>query len=383
MKNLQDFFTDNHMEEVLHSLNTIPWTFDFRTNVITSNLSFVDPIYVQKDVIHEWSLEEFIDCILPEYREETLENYNRLKNGMLTRTNWELRLKMGKQRIPIWIELFVVAKGKDPYGRTAQAVGCATIIQERKEAEMVMLTAQRKAEQANLIKTNFLANMTHEFRTPLNAILGFSTIMAHTETIEERMQCLGAIQTSGSLLLQIIEDVIELSKLEANEIELKRNLIDINVLLEKAVEEAQPMRKPDVTMSYHHTEVPIILHGDEKKISLVMKQLLDNACKYTEHGTIDVYCHKSSENAVVTVKDTGVGMTPENVHKIFNRFYKGNSFIPGTGLGMCLVKGLVELWNGTITVDSVLDEGTSITFTIPLHTFFFQNRPQRIMEKYF
>ena len=114
-----------------------------------------------------------------------------------------------------------------------------------------------------------------------------------------------------------------------------------------------------------------------------MKQLLDNACKYTEHGTIDVYCHKSSENAVVTVKDTGVGMTPENVHKIFNRFYKGNSFIPGTGLGMCLVKGLVELWNGTITVDSVLDEGTSITFTIPLHTFFFQNRPQRIMEKYF
>lgn len=383
MKTLQDFFTKNHMEEVLHSLNTIPWTFDFRTNVITSNLSFVDPLYVQKDVIHEWRLEEFVDCVLPEYREEVLENYSRLKNGLLMRSNMELRLKMGKQRIPIWIELFMTAKGKDKHGLTTQAVGCATIIQERKEAEMVMLTAQRKAEQANLIKTNFLANMTHEFRTPLNAILGFSTIMAHSETIEERFQCLGAIQSSGSLLLQIIEDVIELSKLEANEMELKRNLIDINILLEQAVEEAKPMRKPDVVINYHHTEVPIILHGDEEKIALVMKQLLDNACKYTEHGAIDVYCHKSSEHAVITIKDTGLGMTPEQTHHMFDRFYKGNTFIPGTGLGMCLVKGLVELWNGTIKVDSEPDEGTSITFTIPLHTFFFQNRPRRHMERYF
>lgn len=383
METLQEFFTDNDMQEVLHSLNTIPWTFDFRTNVITSNLSFVDPVYVQEDVIHTWRFEEFIDRILPEYREKMLENYSRLKNGMLSRTNIEMRIKLGKQQIPIWIELFMAAKGKDKHGLTTRAVGCATIIQERKEAEIVMLAAQRKAEQANLVKTNFLANMTHEFRTPLNAILGFSTIMAHSQTIEERMQCLGAIQTSGSLLLQIIDDVIELSKLESNEMELKRNLIDINVLLEKAVEDAKPMRKPDVVMSYHHTEAPIILHGDEEKIALVMKQVLDNACKYTEHGTIDVYCHKSSEHAVITVKDTGAGMTPEHVHHVFDRFYKGNTFIPGTGLGMSLVKGLVELWNGTIKVDSVQDQGTSITFTIPLHTFFYQNRPQRHMERYF
>ena len=196
------------------------------------------------------------------------------------------------------------------------------------------------------------------------------------------MQCLGAIQSSGTLLLQIVEDVIELSKLEANEVELKRHLVDVNDLLEKTVEEAKPMRKPDVTMSYHHTEVPIILHGDEEKIALVMKQLLDNACKYTEHGSIDVYCHKSSENAVVTVQDTGPGMTQETVNHIFDRFYKGNSFIPGTGLGMSVVKGLINLWNGTIKVYSKLDEGTSITFTIPLHASFYQNRTQRSLGEF-
>ena len=377
MKTLQDFFTDNHMAEVLHSLNTIPWTFDFQQNVITSNLSYIDTIYTNGELIHQQSFEKFIDSILPDFREEMLEIYSRVKNGISSRASMEMKMKMGERQTPVWVEINIVGKEKDKNGMTMKAVGCATIIQERKEAEIVMLRAQRKAEQANLIKTNFLANMTHEFRTPLNAILGFSTIMAHSSTIEERMQCLGAIQTSGSQLIQIIEDVIELSKLEANEVELRRNLIDLNVLLEKTVEEAKPMRKPGVEMAYHHTEVPIILHGDEAKISLVMKQILDNACKYTEHGSIDVYSHKSSENAVVTIQDTGAGMSPETIHHIFDRFYKGNTFIPGTGLGMSVVRGLVELWNGTIKVDSKLHEGTSITFTIPLHASFYQNRTQR------
>jgi signal transduction histidine kinase len=109
----------------------------------------------------------------------------------------------------------------------------------------------------------------------------------------------------------------------------------------------------------------------------VLKQILDNACKYTEHGHIDVYCHKSSEHAVITVKDTGAGMSQESVRHIFDRFYKGNSFVPGTGLGMSVVKGLVTLWNGTIKVDSEQHVGTSVTFTIPLHASFYQNRTQR------
>ena len=188
------------------------------------------------------------------------------------------------------------------------------------------------------------------------------------------MQCLGAVQASGSLLIQIIDGVIELSKLEANEVELHRNLVDINDLIDKTVEQAKPRRKPDVEMTFHHTEANIILHGDEEKIASVLTQILNNACKYTDYGTIDVYCHKSSEHAVITVKDTGVGMSQETVTHIFERFYKGNSFIPGTGLGMSIVKGLVDLWNGTIKVDSTPDVGTSVTFTIPLHTTFFQNR---------
>ena len=377
MKKLQDFFTENHMDEVLHSLNTIPWKFDFQQNVIMSYLSYIDTVYTQGELIHEQSFEQFISSILPDFREEMLGIYSRIKNGMATRANMEMKMKMGERQTPVWVEINIIAKEKDKNGQALKAVGCATIIQERKEAETVMLNAQRKAEQANLIKTNFLANMTHEFRTPLNSILGFSTIMAHSSTIEERMQCLGAIQTSGTLLLQIIEDVIELSKLEANEVELRRNLVDINVLLEKTVEDAKPMRKPGVEMSYHHTEVPIILHGDEKKIALVMKQILDNSCKYTEHGSIDVYCHKSSEDAVITIQDTGAGMSSDTIHHVFDRFYKGNTFIPGTGLGMSVVRGLVELWNGTIKVDSELDIGTSVTFTIPLHVSFFQNRTQR------
>ena len=368
------------MEEVMHSLNIIPWVFNFRNNTLMSDLTYIDKKYTKGEVVRHQSFEEIIEQVEPRYREEMLEIYSRVKNGIVTQVKLELQMRIDKQDLPVWMEIHIVTKETDKNGITVKAVGCASVIQARKEAEEAMLMAQRKAEQANLIKTNFLANMSHEFRTPLNAILGFSTIMAHSEKLEERMQCLGAVQSSGTVLLQIIDDVIELSKLEANEVELRRNLIDINDLLEKTVEEAKPMRKPNVEMAYHHTEVPVILHGDEEKIALVVKQILDNACKHTEHGSIDVYCHKSSEHAVITITDTGSGMPPEVLSHIYERFFKGNAFIPGTGLGMSVVKGLIELWNGTIKVESALNEGTSVTFTVPLHTVFYQNRTLRSLR---
>ena len=377
MRRLQNFFSENHMGEVLQSLNIIPWVFDFCSNVITSNRAYLDPKYVKGDIIHEQSFEKFVEMVEPQHRDEMLEIYSRVRNGIITRVTLEVQIRMGEKMPPLWMEVHIVAKETDLNGITVKAVGCATIIQARKEAEQAMQMARRKAEQANMIKTNFLSNMSHEFRTPLNAILGFSTIMAHSETLEERMQCLGAVQSSGSALLQIIDDVIELSKLEANEVELRRNLVDINNLLERTVEEAKPMRKANVEMVYHHTEVPIILHGDEEKIALVVKQILDNSCKHTEHGSIDVYCHKSSEHAVITITDTGRGMPPEVLGRIYERFYKGDAFIPGTGLGMSVVKGMVALWNGTIKVESTPGVGTSVTFTVPLHTVFYQNRTLR------
>lgn len=383
MKKLEDFFTANHMEEVLQSLNTIPWAFDFRTNTITSNLSYIDTKYTTGDLslMRQRTFESFIEIILPEYREEMLEVYSRVRNSMVTRASIQVQMRMGENLRPVWIEIHISAKEKDEQGITIKAVGCATIIQARKEAELAMIEAKKKAEQANQIKTNFLSNMTHEFRTPLNAILGFATIMAHSETIEERMQCLGAVQASGTVLIQIIDDIIQLAQLEANEVELQRNLIDINALLEKIVEEAKPMRKEGVQMAYHHTEAPFLLHGDKKKIALVMHQILSNSCKHTDHGSIDVYCHKSSEHAVVTIKDTGNGMSSETVHHIFERFYKGNTFIPGTGLGMSVVKDMVNLWDGTIKVESEIGKGTSVTFTIPIHASFYQNRTLKATQK--
>lgn len=377
MRHLQDFYIENHMEEVLQSLNTIPWTFDFRENVVTSNLSFIDPKFSKGEELHQLTFDDFIDAVVPEQREDMLELYSRMRNGAISRAKMEVQMCIGELRVPLWTEMHIVAKEVDSLGMAVRAAGCNIIIQERKEAEQAILMAKKKAEQANLIKTNFLSSMTHEFRTPLNAILGFATIMAHSDTLEERMQCLGAVQSSGTVLLQIIDDVIHLAQLDANEVELRRNLVDVNVLLEKIVEEAKPMRKPDVEMVYHHTEVPIILHGDEQKIAIVVHQLLDNACKHTEHGSIDVYCHKSTEHAVITIKDTGKGMGPETRRHIFDRFFKGNTFIPGTGLGMCVVKGIIDLWEGSIKVESELGEGTAITFTVPLHAAFYQNRTQR------
>ncbi len=358
----------SYLADLLQVFNTLPWTLDFRTKVVVTNRSFVKNEYGFSNLSHQMSFDEWLISVLPQYQEDVINLYEQVHQGIVPRGSIDLQMRMGEKLEPVWVDCSIIAQEYDDSGQAVTAIGAMTIIQERKMAEYAMKEAKLKAEHANNVKTNFLSSMSHEFRTPLNSILGFSTIMAHSEGIEERMQSLGAIQSSGAQLLQIIDDVIEFSQIEADEVVLKQSRVEMNALVERAVAESRRNCKPGVEIYYFSGRDSILVRGDEAKIFLVAKHLVGNAVKYTEKGRIDVSIDRNNEFATVIVKDTGRGMTKESLTHIFDRFYKGSEYIPGTGLGLSIVKHLVDMWKGKIEVKSEQDKGTTFSFTIPLYS---------------
>lgn len=357
----------SQMSDLLKSFNTIPWTYDLRTQVIVTNRSLINNVYGFDTSSHQMSRAEFLESVLPEYREDLVAMNDRIESGAVPYASIEIQMHIEPHMPALWVDFTMIAQEYDESGRAVTAIGTTTIIQERKMAEKAMEDAKMKAEHANKVKTNFIANMSHEFRTPLNAILGFSTIMGHSSSIEERMQCLGAIQSSGAQLLQMVDDMIEFALIEAGEIELKHERIEIGALIERVAEECKPRRKAGVSFEFESSVADLIIHGDESKIAMVAKHLIGNAAKYTERGGIKVKVDKDVNYTYVVVSDTGKGMSHDTLVHIFDRFYKGSNYVPGMGLGLSIVKNLIELWNGSIKVESEEGKGTTFTFTIPLH----------------
>lgn len=364
-ENQKAFAEINYVSDVFHSLNTIPWHFDFRTNVLVSNSSYVTSRYGRASAIVQRSFQELLDTILPEYRQIMEDAAERIHQGISTRESIQLQMRIGDTHIPTWVQIGIIAQEINENGMADTCAGSTTVIQKQKEAEQAMKDAQIKAEQASQIKTSFLANMSHEFRTPLNSILGFSTILAHSDELSERMQCLGAIQSSGKLLLQIIENVIEYSQIEAEEVVLNMESINISQIIEDVVNQMRPNRQEGVELIFKTSVPDMILRGDKKKIAIVVQHLLDNAEKYTTEGSITVSVDRDSEAVVISISDTGMGMTNDARLHLFDRFYKGDYYVPGTGLGLSIVKSLIEKWKGYIKVESTYGKGTTFYFTIP------------------
>lgn len=364
----QSMMEISKMTDLLQSFNTIPWTYDFRTRVIVSNRSFVSNNIDFNTISNQMSWDEFMQSVLPEYREGMQNFHDQMYLGTCACSSLEIKMHLGNEQKPVWVEFRAIIQECDEQGRAMTAIGTNTIIQERKMAELAMRDAQLKAEHANHVKTAFIANMSHEFRTPLNSILGFSTIMAHSDTMEERMQCLGAIQNGGSQLLHIIDDVLIYAQIEAEELQMKLCKVELRSLLERVVEECKPARKAGVEMNFTSSANEMFVLGDEAKIIIVAKHLIDNSIKYTDSGTISVEIDKQGNHAHIRITDTGHGMSSEALAHIYDRFYKGSEYIPGTGLGLSIVKRLVEMWKGEIKVESELGKGTTFTITVPMYS---------------
>jgi signal transduction histidine kinase/CheY-like chemotaxis protein len=234
-----------------------------------------------------------------------------------------------------------------------------------------------KANAANNAKSIFLSNMSHEIRTPMNAVLGFAEIGRNTKVLFEKDDSLEQIQRSGEHLLQIINDVLDFSKIGSKQLELEKISFSFSAILKKITQICKSdIDKKNISLNFLLDDsIPSHLIGDPLKIEQIIINLVSNAIKFTEHGSIDINTRLKKQNArdviiEISVKDTGIGITPEQQKNLFIVFSQADNSITrkfgGTGLGLAISKQLVEMMGGAITVKSELDKGTEFTFTIPL-----------------
>ena len=240
-------------------------------------------------------------------------------------------------------------------------------ITDQKILERKLRLAKEEAEESNRINSAFLANMSHEIRSPLNAIVGFSSILAEDVSEEERTEYLSIISKNNDILLQLINDILDLSKIEAGTLEYVYANIDVNKMLSE-IEQAARMRQTNANVAICAVTPleGLLLYTDQRRVTQVLNNFISNAMKFTNTGSITFGYEEPKDGYIrFFVTDTGTGIPPEKVADIFNRFVKLDSFKQGTGLGLAISQNIVKELKGEIGVASELGKGSTFWFTLP------------------
>lgn len=244
-------------------------------------------------------------------------------------------------------------------------------ITQLKETEKQLTLAKEKAENADLSKSAFLANMSHEIRTPLNAITGFAEILASANTEEEKAQYQEIIKMNADLLLQLVNDILDMSKIEAGTLEFVYTKVDINLLLSDLRQLFQ-MRVNDAGKNIQIIAEPSLpscsIETDRNRVAQVLSNFTTNAIKFTQEGTISIGYEARDTELYFYVTDTGAGIPADKLPEVFGRFVKLNKDKKGTGLGFSISKTIVNKLEGQIGADSVEGKGSTFWFTIPYRT---------------
>ena len=302
----------------------------------------------------------------PEDRKRFLDFYDEVRDGKRRHFQGEMRIRRpGTKNEWNWVSSNVMVTNYKPEENEIEIIGINYDITELKETEAELIQARDKAEMMDRLKSAFLANMSHEIRTPLNAIVGFSDLLVETEELAERQEYIKIVRENNELLLQLISDILDLSKIEAGTFEFTNGDVDVNLLCEDIVRSMGMKAKGEVELVLdNHLPVCHVI-SDRNRIHQVISNFVNNAMKFTSEGSIHVGYKLKDGELEFYVEDTGIGIEKEQLPHIFERFVKLNSFVHGTGLGLSICQSIVEQLGGRIGVDSEKGKGSRFWFTIP------------------
>lgn len=263
-----------------------------------------------------------------------------------------------------WEESYATIGERDADGTPLKIVGASMRIDNRKDMENALIQARNKAQESDRLKTAFLANMGHEIRTPLNAIVGFADLLPVVQSEEDRNQLIQEIQNNNQKLLRIINGLVRMSEIEAGANSLALNVVDLNSLLSEMQERIQVGTEVPILLQLPQKEM--LIHSDLEKLKTIMEHFLTNAIKFTTSGTITMGYDVEDNHVRLWVRDTGKGIAKDDQERIFERFVKIDEYVPGTGLGLSVVKSHARQLGGTVGVESELGEGSRFWVLLPL-----------------
>ena len=286
------------------------------------------------------------------------------RKGLTTQLSKEMRV-LREDGTYTWTHVNLLVKKYAPQDRIIEIISINYDITELKRTEEMLVKARDKAEASDRLKSAFLANMSHEIRTPLNAIVGFSSLLTSTENAAEKELYNSLIGHNNKLLLNLINDVIDLSKIESGYLELRPDWVNLTELLDESVAEYVHQVPSGVELLTNYPAHDSLVELDSLRIKQILSNFLSNALKNTATGHVEVFYEVDHQSVRIGVKDTGRGIPQNMLEKIFERFEKLDSFAQGAGLGLPICKLIVEKMNGRILVDSQLGIGTTFIIELP------------------
>ena len=266
-----------------------------------------------------------------------------------------------------WTRVNVLVRNYRPQDNIIEMLCINFDITQLKETEQMLIKAKDKAEEADRLKSAFLANMSHEIRTPLNAIIGFSSMLEEAEDQEEKHQYITIIEDNNKLLLQLISDILDLSKIEAGTVDIIPEKVNEKQLCSYLFQAMQMKATPQVELRLKDDLPELTFTSDKNRLYQVLLNFVTNAFKFTSEGSITIDYQINGNEVKFSVQDTGMGVEPEKQEAIFTRFVKLNSFIPGTGLGLPICQSIVTQLGGKIGVESEPGKGSCFWFTHPIN----------------